>query len=105
MAFAALLLLAVSCSDASRPSTDAGIEDAAVIDAGLPDVLPDILPDAGMPDAGGEVGGALLITPGFITDVAGFSLIFPPTREAIKIAVMRHIERRIREGEIRVYRY
>ena len=51
------------------------------------------------------VGGALLITPGFITDLAGFSLIFPPTREFIKIAVKRHMERRIREGEIRVHRY
>lgn len=51
------------------------------------------------------VGGALLITPGFITDFAGFSLIFPPTREAIKIAVKRQIERKVREGEIRVHRY
>lgn len=51
------------------------------------------------------VGGALLITPGFITDFAGFSLIFPPTREAIKVVVKRQIERKIREGEIRVNRY
>ena len=51
------------------------------------------------------VGGALLITPGFITDITGFFLIFPPTREAIKIALRRHIERRIREGEIHVHRY
>jgi UPF0716 protein FxsA len=51
------------------------------------------------------VGGALLITPGFITDIVGFSLIFPPTREAIKVAVKRQIERKIREGEIRVHRY
>jgi UPF0716 protein FxsA len=51
------------------------------------------------------VGGALLITPGFITDFLGFSLIFPPTREAIKVVVKRHLERKIREGEIRVYRY
>jgi UPF0716 protein FxsA len=51
------------------------------------------------------VGGALLITPGFITDFAGFALIFPPTREAIKVAVKRQIEKRIREGQIRVHRY
>lgn len=28
------------------------------------------------------VGGALLITPGFITDTIGFLLLFPPTRKA-----------------------
>jgi UPF0716 protein FxsA len=51
------------------------------------------------------VGGALLVTPGFVTDFVGFSLIFPPTREAIKISVRRYLERKIREGEVRVYRY
>ena len=51
------------------------------------------------------VGGALLITPGFVTDFLGFSLIFPPTREAIKVAVKRRLERKLREGEIRVHRY
>lgn len=51
------------------------------------------------------VGGAFLITPGFITDFLGFSLIFPPTREAIKIAVKRHLEKKIREGEVRIHRY
>lgn len=29
-------------------------------------------------------GGALLLTPGFITDVAGFVLLLPPTRAALK---------------------
>lgn len=51
------------------------------------------------------VGGALLITPGFITDFLGFSLIFPPTREAIKVGVKRYLEKKVREGEVRVYRY
>ena len=51
------------------------------------------------------VGGALLITPGFITDFAGVSLIFPPTREAIKIGVKRYLEKRVRQGEVKVYRY
>jgi UPF0716 protein FxsA len=51
------------------------------------------------------VGGAFLITPGFITDFAGFSLIFPPTREAIKVVVKRHLEKRVRQGEVKVYRY
>jgi len=51
------------------------------------------------------VGGAFLITPGFITDFAGFSLIFPPTREAIKVGVKRYLEKRVRQGDVRVYRY
>ncbi len=50
------------------------------------------------------VGGALLITPGFITDFLGFSLIFPPTREAIKVAVRAWLEKKIREGEVVVTR-
>ncbi len=51
------------------------------------------------------VGGAFLITPGFITDFAGVSLIFPPTREAIKVGVKRYLEKRVRQGEVKVYRY
>lgn len=51
------------------------------------------------------VGGALLITPGFITDFAGFSLIFPPSREVIKVGVKRYMEKRVRQGEVKVYRY
>jgi len=51
------------------------------------------------------VGGAFLITPGFITDFAGFSLIFPPTREAIKVGVKRYLEKKVRQGEVKVYRY
>ncbi len=51
------------------------------------------------------VGGAFLITPGFITDFAGFSLIFPPSREAIKVGVKRYLEKKVRQGEVKVYRY
>jgi UPF0716 protein FxsA len=51
------------------------------------------------------VGGAFLITPGFLTDFAGFSLIFPLTREAIKVGVKRYLEKRVRQGEVKVYRY
>ena len=51
------------------------------------------------------VGGAFLITPGFITDFAGFSLIFPPTREAIKVVVKRYLEKRVRQGQVTVHRY
>ncbi len=50
------------------------------------------------------VGGALLITPGFITDITGFTLIFPPSRDMIKGAVKEFMRKRIERGEIRIYR-
>jgi len=46
------------------------------------------------------VGGALLITPGFLTDVLGFSLLFPPTRELWKRAVVEWLRRKVERGEI-----
>ena len=36
--------------------------------------------------------GLLLITPGIITDVVGFSLLFPPTRAAIKRYIKSKID-------------
>lgn len=36
--------------------------------------------------------GLLLITPGIATDVVGFSLLFPPTRSALKRAIRRRLE-------------
>jgi UPF0716 protein FxsA len=48
------------------------------------------------------VGGALLLTPGVLTDVVGFSLLFPPTRRWIQGRVRARLERQIRDGSIRV---
>ncbi len=39
-------------------------------------------------------GGALLITPGFLTDILGLLLLLPPTRVAILRLVMRRISKR-----------
>ncbi len=47
-------------------------------------------------------GGALLLTPGILTDLLGFSLLFPRTRHAIQKRIMARLERRIREGAIQV---
>ena len=47
-------------------------------------------------------GGALLLTPGIITDVIGFGLLFPRTRHAIQKCIMARLERHIREGAVRV---
>jgi UPF0716 protein FxsA len=40
------------------------------------------------------VGGTLLLTPGFITDVIGLLLLLPPTRAVIRRAITRSIRRR-----------
>ncbi len=39
------------------------------------------------------VAGALLITPGVITDIIGFLLVFPASRKIIKSIIRRYIER------------
>lgn len=46
------------------------------------------------------VGGAFLLTPGILTDVAGFSLLFPGSRRWLQRVVRRSLERRIREGTV-----
>jgi UPF0716 protein FxsA len=40
------------------------------------------------------VGGTLLLTPGFITDILGLVLLLPPTRAVVRRAVARSIRRR-----------
>ena len=37
------------------------------------------------------VAGALLITPGFVTDFVGFTLLFPPSRVAIAKTLMQRV--------------
>lgn len=41
------------------------------------------------------VGGALLIAPGFITDVVGAILLVPPTRAIIRRLIFRHYAGRV----------
>jgi UPF0716 protein FxsA len=41
------------------------------------------------------VGGALLIVPGFVTDVVGAVLLAPPTRAVIRFLVIRHFAGRL----------
>lgn len=48
------------------------------------------------------VGGALLLTPGFVTDLVGFGLLVPITRRAVQRAVRRRLRDRIEDGTIRV---
>lgn len=46
------------------------------------------------------VGGALLLTPGLLTDLVGFSLLIPPTRSLILRGVRRWFERQLSEGRV-----
>lgn len=48
------------------------------------------------------LGGALLLTPGLLTDVVGFSLLLPPSRRWIQERMQRRIERGLADGTIRV---
>ncbi len=38
------------------------------------------------------VAGALLLTPGFITDTIGFLLLFPPTRLMIAVQMLKRVQ-------------
>ena len=48
------------------------------------------------------IAGALLVTPGLITDTAGFFLLIPPCRAALKRWVRRALERKMRQGVVDV---
>jgi UPF0716 protein FxsA len=44
-------------------------------------------------------GGAFLITPGFISDIAGILLLLPPTRAVIRRVLIRRLGRRVLVAE------
>ena len=48
------------------------------------------------------VGGAFLLTPGILTDVAGFLLLLPPSRRWVQRIVRKRIEKGLEEGTLRV---
>jgi UPF0716 protein FxsA len=48
------------------------------------------------------IGGTLLITPGFVTDVVGFFCVLPFTRPLARRLVLAYISRRVARGTIRV---
>ncbi|NNB90712.1 FxsA family protein [Corallococcus exiguus] len=47
------------------------------------------------------VGGALLIAPGFISDLMGLSLMVPPVRRWVTARVRRSLEKTLRSGTVR----
>ena len=62
------------------------------------------LPADGLLDGGMIlVAGALLITPGILTDCFGFLLLFPSARSVLRGAIKRWIRRKIRTGQVQFY--
>lgn len=60
------------------------------------------LPDRELADAALVlVGGVLLLTPGFVTDVLGFLFVLPFTRPLVRWAVSAYAERRMRAAQSR----
>jgi UPF0716 protein FxsA len=45
-------------------------------------------------------GGALLITPGFLTDILGLILLIPPTRALVRTFASRSVRRRMARGDV-----
>jgi UPF0716 protein FxsA len=48
------------------------------------------------------VAGALLVTPGVLTDVVGFLGLLPPSRRLIRRALTRRFQSKMREGSLQV---
>jgi len=48
------------------------------------------------------VAGALLVTPGVLTDVIGFLGLLPPTRALIRKLLMRRFQSKMKEGSMQV---
>ena len=53
------------------------------------------------------IGGALLLTPGLLTDVVGFSLLLPLSRRWIQRLIRRRLEKKLTDGSVRfsTFRY
>ncbi|HEX9887114.1 MAG TPA: FxsA family protein [Longimicrobiales bacterium] len=49
------------------------------------------------------VGGAFLLTPGILTDVAGFALLLPPSRRWIQRRVRGWVLRQVNAGQLNVH--
>lgn len=49
-------------------------------------------------------GGMLLLIPGFITDLIGFTMVFPLTRPLYRFPLMRWIGKKMKDGTITYFR-
>ncbi|WP_193366772.1 FxsA family protein [Pelagibius marinus] len=49
------------------------------------------------------LAGALLLVPGFVTDVVGLLLFIPPLRELLRLMIARYVDAKAARGEARVF--
>lgn len=49
------------------------------------------------------ISGALLITPGIITDLLGFSLVLPFSRRIYKKYIIKWLEKKVSEGSFHIH--
>jgi len=62
-----------------------------------------VMPDRELADAALVlVGGTLLLTPGFLTDIVGFVFVLPPTRPLVRRLLAAYVARRVRVAQERV---
>ncbi|MEK3734096.1 MULTISPECIES: FxsA family protein [Paenibacillus] len=50
------------------------------------------------------LGGMLLILPGFVTDIIGFTMVFPLTRPLYKLLLLKWLMKNIKDGKITIFR-
>ncbi|ANE48442.1 hypothetical protein SY83_21585 [Paenibacillus swuensis] len=51
------------------------------------------------------VGGLLLLTPGFITDLLGFMLVFPLTRPLFRAGLQAFIQKKLSQGDRNLFKF
>jgi len=51
------------------------------------------------------VAGALLLTPGVFTDLIGFLMVIPVSRNVIKRLIKQYLEKKISSGDIHINRF
>jgi UPF0716 protein FxsA len=50
------------------------------------------------------IGSAFLLTPGLVTDAAGFALLLPGSRASVRRFVLRRLKRALEAGTLGIYR-
>lgn len=50
------------------------------------------------------LGGMMLILPGFVTDIIGFTMVFPLTRPLYKLLLLKWLLKNIKDGKITIFR-
>jgi len=51
------------------------------------------------------IAGAVLLTPGLLTDLLGFSILFPGTRRTLRTWVKRKLKKMMDSGNVSLYRF